>query len=215
MEPEKTRGLFITVEGLEGCGKSTNLKFIESLLRNAGVNLCCTREPGGTPLAESLRALLLANREEPVDENAELLMVFAARAQHLNQVIVPSLESGQWVLCDRFTDATYAYQGAGRGLSTDVIASLEAMVQKGRQPDITFFLDLEVEQGLARAKARGELDRFEREQISFFENVRKGYWQRIDQQPERFIVIDAGVSLEQVQAQISTKLDEILQGLSL
>ncbi len=207
---KKSTALFITVEGVEGCGKTTNLAYIKNVLESAGVDLVCTREPGGTPLAESIRELLLANREESVDENAELLMMFAARAQHLDQVIQPAIESGQWVLCDRFTDATYAYQGGGRGLPVDAIQTLETLVQKGRQPDKTFFLDLDVNIGLARAKERGELDRFECEQMAFFERVRKAYWKRIDDDPERFIVIDASVSLDQVQQQIMKSLEALL-----
>lgn len=209
----KSSGLFITVEGVEGCGKTTNLTFIQKSLETAGIDLICTREPGGTPLAESLRDLLLANRTEAVDEHAELLMVFAARAQHLNQIIVPALNTGRWVLCDRFTDATYAYQGGGRNLPVDVIQTLELLVQKGRHPDKTFFLDLEVSVGLERAKERGELDRFEREHIVFFERVREAYWSRIRQNPERYIVIDASVPLADVQVQIKAEIDKLLNGI--
>lgn len=204
------RGRFITVEGVEGCGKTTNLAFIESYLREAGIPLITTREPGGTPLAEALRELLLAERDEVVGAHTELLMVFAARAQHLSQVIVPALEGGQWVLCDRFTDATFAYQGGGRGLPLDVIAALEHLVQGGRQPDKTFFLDLDVAQGLARAQKRGALDRFEQESLQFFDSVRDAYWQRIKQSPQRFAVIDASVDLAKVQRQIQRELEQVL-----
>lgn len=209
--PVASVGQFITVEGVEGCGKTTNLAFIQSYLEAAGISLIVTREPGGTPLAEALRGLLLAEREEPVDAHAELLMVFAARAQHLKQVILPALERGQWVLCDRFTDATFAYQGGGRGLPLDVIAQLEQMVQGDTQPDKTFFLDLDVSQGLARAKKRGSLDRFEQESLHFFDAVRSAYWERIRQAPERFAVIDAGLDLPQVQQQIEHQLRALLQ----
>lgn len=204
------RGRFITVEGVEGCGKTTNIAFMEAYLREAGIPLVTTREPGGTPLAEELRKLLLIERDEVVDAHAELLMVFAARAQHLSQVIVPALESGQWVLCDRFTDATFAYQGGGRGLPLDVIRKLEHIVQGGQQPDKTFFLDLEVSQGLARAKKRGVLDRFEQENLQFFNSVREAYWQRIKRSPQRFAVIDASVELHQVQQQIQSELEGML-----
>lgn len=204
-------GQFITVEGVEGCGKTTNLKFIAQCLRRSGVSLLVTREPGGTPLAEALRDLLLDQRDEPVDAQAELLMIFAARAQHFNTVIKPALERGQWVLCDRFTDATYAYQGGGRGLSVDLIEQLESMVQKGRQPDRTFFLDVDVEVGLTRAGNRGALDRFERESRQFFDAVRAAYWQRVHQSPQRFTVIDAGRELSAVEQQLEQALNQLLQ----
>lgn len=169
------------------------------------------REPGGTPLAEELRSLLLAHREEAVDPTAELLMVFAARAQHLSQVIEPALAQGKWVLCDRFTDATFAYQGGGRKLPVSLIETLESLVQGGRHPDRTFYLDLDVEIGLARARGRAAVDRFEREQRAFFEAVRSAYWQRVQDDPKRFSVIDAGVSLDEVQANIAAELAKLLE----
>lgn len=204
-------GLFITLEGVEGVGKTTNMTFVRDYLQRAGVDLLCTREPGGTPLAEEIRQILLCDRDEQVDAQAELLLIFAARAQHLHRVIQPALKAGQWVLCDRFTDATFAYQGGGRNLPLSVINQLETLVQNGRQPDKTFFLDLDVDIGLARAQGRGAPDRFEKENRQFFERVREAYWQRIQQQPERFAVIDASVSLSEVQAQISMELDELLR----
>lgn len=204
------RGLFLTLEGVEGVGKSTNLSFIHEYLNAQGVDVLCTREPGGTPLAEEIRELLLEQREEAVDANAELLLVFAARAQHLKQVVLPALERGQWVLCDRFTDATYAYQGGGRQLPGDTIAMLEALVQKGRQPDKTFFLDMDVSAGLARAQRRGEADRFESENLEFFEKVRDAYWKRIHEDERRFAVVDASKDLIAVQQQIQKYLDELL-----
>lgn len=204
-------GQFITVEGVEGCGKTTNLKFIAQRLQRAGVPLLVTREPGGTPLAEALRDLLLADRDECVDAQAELLMIFAARAQHFNTVIKPALERGHWVLCDRFTDATYAYQGGGRGLPMDLIEQLEQMVQKGRQPDRTFFLDVDVKVGLARAGDRGALDRFEKEDLQFFDAVRAAYWQRVRHSPQRFTVIDAGLDLIAVEKQLEQALSLLLQ----
>jgi dTMP kinase len=205
-----SRGLFITVEGVEGVGKTTNMAFIREWLERAGVDLICTREPGGTPLAEELREMLLANREEVVDPSAELLMIFAARAQHLNRVIEPALARGAWVLCDRFTDATFAYQGGGRKLPISAIETLETLVQCGRQPDRTFYLDLDVQTGLARAQKRGEADRFEREEEEFFEAVRQAYWQRVRADPSRFTVIDASVPLAEVQSAIAAGLEGLL-----
>lgn len=202
--------LFITVEGVEGVGKTTNIQFIKSYLENSGINLVLTREPGGTPLAEEVRKLLLANRVEPVDATAELLLVFAARAQHLAALIEPELSAGRWVLCDRFTDATFAYQGFGRGLPIDKIIQLETMVQNQRHPDITFYLDLPVEVGLERARKRGEADRFENEKVEFFERVREGYLTRVRENPDRYIVIDAAKSLELVQQDIKASLDDLI-----
>ena len=199
-------GKFITLEGTEGVGKTTNLEFIQQYLLNNNTPLVVSREPGGTPLAEELRELLLAPREELVAAKAELLMVFAARAQHLDQKILPALAAGNWVLCDRFTDATYAYQGYGRGLPLDLITELEVMVQGDLRPDLTIILDIDVEVGLARASARGELDRFEREHLDFFERVRAGYQARAKAAPERYQVVDAGQSLEAVQQDIAAIL---------
>lgn len=203
-------GRFITLEGTEGVGKSTNLRFIESVLQQHQINYQLTREPGGTPLAEEVRELLLTNRNELVADDAELLLVFAARAQHLERVIRPTLAKGEWVLCDRFTDATFAYQGGGRGLSKAMIEQLELMVQRGLQPDLTILLDLPVEIGLARASERGELDRFENERIGFFEKVRNAYLERAAADPERFAVIDASGTLQQVQQQIAEVLQRYL-----
>lgn len=199
-------GRFITVEGGEGVGKTTNLDFIEASLRAQGHNVVRTREPGGTPLAESVRELLLAPRDEQVSDLTELLLVFAARAQHLEQVIKPALAAGQWVLCDRFTDATYAYQGAGRGMDMTAIATLEQLVQQTLRPDLTLLLDVPVEIGMARASARSAPDRFESEQLQFFEAVRKLYLQRAEAEPDRFAVIDASPGLPVVQQQIQDVL---------
>lgn len=200
-------GKFITLEGTEGVGKSTNLQFIQQYIESKNIDLLVTREPGGTPLAEQLRALLLENRDECFDPAAELLTVFAARAQHLNTLIKPALEQGKWVLCDRFTDATYAYQGAGRGLDKTVIHQLEQIVQGSLRPDMTFLLDIDVEVGLTRARSRAELDRFENEALPFFERVRSGYHERVQLDPNRYAVIDAGNELEQVQMDIHKKLE--------
>ena len=203
------RGKFITLEGTEGVGKTTNLTFIQEWLEQKNVPLIVTREPGGTPLAEELREMLLRKRDEPVDASAELLMVFAARAQHLNQVIRPALERGEWVLCDRFTDATYAYQGAGRGLSLEMIETLENLVQEELRPDLTIVLDIDVETGLARASDRAALDRFESEAVEFFHRVRGGYRTRVAQQPDRYRVIDAGQNLKAVQSDVSAVLEQL------
>ena len=204
------RGKFITVEGTEGVGKSTNIELIKTEIEKRGISLVVTREPGGTPLAEEIRELLLAKRDERFDVTAELLLVFAARAQHLNTVIIPALEEGKWVLSDRFTDATYAYQGAGRGLPKFLILELEDRVQGDLRPDKTFLLDIDVRVGLERARVRAELDRFEEEQITFFENVRQGYLERVEANPQRFAVVDAGQSLKDVQLDIKKALELIL-----
>ena len=204
-------GLFITLEGPEGAGKSTNREYLAERLREQGIDVLLTREPGGTPLAERIRELLLDPSEEPMAADAELLLVFAARAQHLQQVIRPALARGSVVLCDRFTDATYAYQGGGRGLSIERIAQLEQFVQGELRPDLTLIFDLPIEIGLARAAARGRLDRFEQEGRGFFEAVRQAYLQRAAQAPQRYRVLDAGQTLAQVQADIDALLPSLLE----
>ena len=205
------RGRFITLEGSEGSGKSTNLAFIHQQLQAAGLDVVLTREPGGTPLSEQIRDLLLDHRNGAMHSDTELLLMFAARAQHINEVILPALGRGQWVLCDRFTDATYAYQGSGRGIDEGRIAQLEQWVQGDLRPDLTFFLDLPVEIGLARAGERGEPDRFEREQIDFFERVRRGYLAQAERHPERYRLVDASQPLEQVQVQLAQQITDYLQ----
>ena len=204
------RGKFLTIEGTEGVGKSTNLAFARDWLHAQGLDVVVTREPGGTPLAEEIRSLLLAKRDEPVDETAELLLVFAARAQHIAQVIQPALAPGTWVLSDRFTDATYAYQGGGRGLNTETIAQLEHVVQGNLRPDLTLILDIDVELGLNRARERGELDRFESETIAFFERVRSAYRARAEKTPSRYALVNAGQDLAAVQADIGSILNSLL-----
>lgn len=204
-----TIGRFLTIEGTEGVGKSTNIEFIATWLQERGVELILTREPGGTPMAEEIRELLLAKREEVVDENAELLLMFAARAQHIKQVIAPALARGAWVLCDRFTDATYAYQGGGRGISKAKIEALESLVQGELRPDMTFILEIDVAVGLERAAKRAELDRFESEQLGFFERVRAAYLERAEKAPERYRVVDAGQPLVQVQSDIQHCLETL------
>ncbi|MDP7408552.1 MAG: dTMP kinase [Luminiphilus sp.] len=192
-------GRFITIEGGEGAGKSTAQTFLADKLTAQGISVLQTREPGGTPLAEAIRRNLLSADEEAPVEMAELLLVFAARAQHLAKVIEPALELGQWVLCDRFTDATYAYQGAGRGLSAEFIGKLETLVQGDRHPDTVILLDMPPQIGLARARARGALDRFEQEEQAFFERVRQGYLERAAAFPNRYVVVDATQELSEVQ----------------
>jgi dTMP kinase len=204
------RGRFITLEGSEGSGKSTNLSYIHQRLQQAGIDVILTREPGGTPLGESIRELLLDHRQQAMASDTELLLMFAARAQHLNELIIPALDAGKWVLCDRFTDATYAYQGAGRGISNERIAQLEQWVQGELRPDLTFFLDLPVAQGLARAGERAELDRFEREEIDFFERVRQGYLSQAASEPGRYRVVDASPPLPEVRAQLDRIIDDYL-----
>ncbi len=184
------RGLFITVEGGEGVGKSTNIAVVVDWLEEQGIAYCKTREPGGTPLAEQIRQLLLAPRDEAMAPMAELLLVFAARSQHIETVIEPALAAGQWVVCDRFTDATYAYQGAGRQLSLEWIAQLENLVQGNLRPDLTLLLDAPLDVGLSRAGQRGDLDRFEQEQRTFFERVRSAYLERAAAEPGRFELVD-------------------------
>ena len=202
-------GLFITLEGPEGAGKTTNREFLAERLRAAGRQVLLTREPGGTPLAERIRELLLTPSDEPMASDTELLLMFAARAQHLEQVIRPALAAGKVVLCDRLTYATYAYQGAGHGLSEERIAVLETFVQGDLRPDLTLVFDLPVEVGLARAAARGRLDRFEQEGREFFEAVRQAYLRRAARYPERYRVIDAGQPLDQVQQQLERLLPEL------
>ncbi len=201
-------GRFITLEGGEGVGKSTNMDLVVELVRQAGHQVLTTREPGGTPLAEEIRSLFLGVREEPVAGLTELLLIFAARAQHLETVIRPALAAGKWVVCDRFTDATYAYQGGGRGLPAEQIRILEDLVQGDLRPDLTLYLDVPVEVGLGRIGDR-EHDRMEREQRAFFEAVRAVYLARAAAE-SRFRVVDASGPLTGVQAQIRRLLAEFL-----
>lgn len=204
-------GLFVTFEGPEGAGKSTNLQLFAAALREAGCDPLLTREPGGTPIAERIREVLLSHHEEPMCSDAELLLMFAARAQHLNRLIKPVLDQGQVVISDRFTDATYAYQGGGRGISTQRIGVLEEWVQGSLRPDLTVVFDVPVEVGMQRARARSELDRFEVEQTAFFEAVRRSYLQRAAADPQRYHVIDASGSLEQVAAAMQPLVARVLE----
>ncbi|MFN4289456.1 MAG: dTMP kinase [Permianibacter sp.] len=197
---------FISLEGIEGVGKSTNLAFIRDWLQQHGHEVVQTREPGGTPLAEQIRELLLAPREEAVDSDTELLLMFAARAQHVAGVIKPALAAGKTVLSDRFVDASFAYQGGGRQLPMARIAALEAWLLGDFKPALTVLLDLHPDIALARARQRGEADRFEREQLAFFVRVREVYLQRAAAEPERFAIVDAGQPLASVQRDIAAVL---------
>lgn len=194
-----TRGKFITLEGGEGVGKSTNLNFIKGYLQNQGIAVITTREPGGTQLAEKIRLLLLDAGDESISESTELLLMFAARSQHIGQVIEPALAQGKWVVCDRFTDATYAYQGGGRNMNISIIKWLENLVQGSLRPDLTLLLDAPVEIGIERARKRGEPDRFESEKIDFFERVRQAYLRRAELYPDRIKLIKANRPLSDVQ----------------
>lgn len=205
------RGHFITLEGIEGVGKTTNLQFVADYLRDRGTDVVVTREPGGVPLAERIRQVLLDAGEGPVPATTEVLLMFAARAAHLEQKIRPALESGCWVICDRFTDATYAYQGGGRGLSPRVIAVLENLVQGDFRPDLTILLDAAWEATRARRATRGISDRFEREDGAFFQRVRAGYLQCAASEPRRIRVVDAALPLQQVQARVASILDDFIR----
>jgi len=199
---------FITLEGIEGVGKTSNLRYIKELLEEAGRDCVVTREPGGTNLGESLRGLLLSHSDENMSADTELLMMFAARAEHLSKVILPALENGQTVLCDRFTEATYAYQGGGRQLDVDKISELEDWVQGELRPDLTVILDAPVEIGRARAGKRSDPDRIEKEQDDFFQRVREAYIELANHYPHRICLVDASLTLPEVQQQIREKLIE-------
>lgn len=204
------RGLFITVEGIEGVGKSTNIAFLLEQLRSRGVDVLATREPGGTALGEDVRRVLLEVRDGSMSPVAELLLIFAARAQHIAEVIEPALAAGRWVLCDRFTDATFAYQGGGRGVDTHLIRQVEELVQGPLRPDYTLLLDIDAQAGLVRARERGELDRIERETVAFFERVRQRYLELAEAAAGRYHIVDAGRPLEEVQEQVAQLGAELL-----
>jgi dTMP kinase len=208
------RGRFITIEGGEGVGKSTQIAALADFLRASGVEVVLTREPGGTQRAERIRELLLESVPEPMPPSCELLLVFAGRATHLENVIRPALQRGAWVVCDRFTDATVAYQGGGRGMDAETIALLEKLVQGGLRPDLTLLLDAPLEIAAARAQernaARGSADRFEREKQDFFERVRRVYLERARQEPGRFAVIDATASRDAVEVAIRSAVQSRL-----
>jgi dTMP kinase len=204
------KGRFITIEGIEGVGKSTNVAFIEAQCRAAGHTVLVTREPGGTPMAERIRELILATPGEGLSDMGELLLMFAARAEHLASLIRPALERGETVICDRFTDATFAYQGGGRGIDINLINELQNIVQGDLRPDLTLLLDVPLEVSVQRIASRGEaVDRFEQERAEFFGRVRSAYLEIAAQAPERVRVVDASQPLTEVQAEIARYLNDI------
>jgi dTMP kinase len=205
-----SRGSFITLEGIEGAGKTTCMSQVRDLLKQASIDFLETREPGGTQLGEDLRQLLLGHKHTGMSDDAELLLMFASRAEHLQQKILPALDEGRWVLCDRFTDATYAYQGGGRGIAFSRIEVLENWVQSGLKPDLTLLLDLPVVQGLERAGKRSAPDRFESEAMGFFDKVRQSYLQLAAKEPDRIRIIDSSQALDAVLAQITTTVNNFL-----
>ncbi len=201
---------FITFEGSEGAGKTTQLNTVKAFLESQGQTVVVTREPGGTPLAERIRDLLLDSANETMCDDTELLLMFAARAQHIAEVIQPALDRGDWVLSDRFTDASFAYQGGGRGLSAQRIAQLAEFVQGELQPQVTLLFDLPIEVGMERARARGCLDRFERSGTEFFERVRQAYLAQAQAEPMRIKVIDAAQDLDSVTAQVEALCQSLI-----
>ncbi len=203
-------GLFITVEGIEGVGKSTNMAFLEACCRDAGHSVVVTREPGGTPMAERIRDLILDTVGEDLSSVGELLLMFAARAEHLNGLVRPALERGDTVICDRFTDATFAYQGGGRGINISLISKLRDIVQNELRPDLTILLDAPVEVSAQRIADRPFQDRFEQERAEFFSRVRDAYLAIAAAEPERVKVVDASQPLEAVQANVRQQLDTLL-----
>ncbi len=207
---QSKRAYFITMEGIEGVGKSTNIGTITEYLDTKGIEYIVTREPGGTRLAEKIRELLLEDEVEPVTELTELLLVFAARAQHVETLIKPALMAGKWVICDRFTDATFAYQGGGRGVDRGTIKQLQSMVQDELTPDLTIILDLDPQTGMQRAMKRGKLDRFEREELEFFARVRQTYLNIAMADPRRCVIIDASQQLEMVKSDLIEVLKQRL-----
>lgn len=202
--------LFISIEGGEGAGKSTSIEYIKQKLEAFGIECLVTREPGGTPMAEDIRQLLLQHRDETVDPYTELLLMFASRRQHVENVIRPALTAGKWVICDRFTDASFAYQGFGRGLDQDFITSLKRWVHGDLDPNMTLLFDLDVATGMARAGKRSNFDRIETETISFFERVRQGYLTQAKTEPHRYRIVDAAQSMTDVERQVDHFLAPLL-----
>ncbi len=207
--PHNYKGMFITFEGVEGAGKTTNIAFIADKLQEAGHEILLTREPGGTTTGEAIREILISKDLPEMHHTTELLLMFAARAEHLQRKIIPALEQGKLVLCDRFTDASYAYQGAGRGIELNKISILENFVQDNLRPDYTFLFDLEADIGLSRAQSRGETDRFEQQHIDFFNRVRTQYLKMAKEDKDRYRIINAQYDLETVQLQINRVLDKL------
>ena len=203
------KNLFITLEGIEGAGKSTVIDFIENFITSSGYDVVKTREPGGTAIGEQIREILLNKNNDKLTDDTELLLIFAARAQHLSEIILPNLTSNKIVLCDRFIDASYAYQGAGRGIEQSKINLLENWVMPDIKPDLTFLLDLDPKIAFERTNKRSDADRFESEDIHFFEKIRQYYLERAENEPERFRVINSELSLEDVQEQIKNILKDM------
>ncbi len=211
----KLSGCFITLEGGEGAGKTTHLSTITGFLQAQDINFISTREPGGTTVSEAIRGVLLDTNLPAMHSDTELMLVFAARNEHLQKLIIPALQRGDWVICDRFTDASYAYQGYGRGLPLQRIAELENWVQGALRPDYTLLFDIDVQLSRARAASRNSLDadnidRFEQEAIDFHERIRACYLQRAEAESQRFIRIDAGNTLEEVGADVIQALENIM-----
>jgi len=204
------RGRFITVEGIEGVGKSTNIDYLSSVIEAKGIDVLCTREPGGTPMAERIRQMLLEHGDEPLPDIAESLLFFASRSLHINNAIKPALAEGRWVVCDRFTDASRAYQGYGRGLGIERINMMAEWVHGDLQPDLTLLLDAPIEVGMARTEERGGADRLDSQTASFYQTVRDAYLGLAAAEPERFAVIDATQSLHQVQVDIAVEINRLL-----
>jgi dTMP kinase len=204
------RGKFITLEGIEGVGKSSNMAFIASCLQEKGINVVRTREPGGTPLAEDVRAILLKEYAEAIQAKTELLLLYAGRLQHVENVIKPALVQGQWVLSDRFSDASYAYQGAGRGLKIKTIDELNAWVLEGFKPDCTIILDAPVEIAFERIRTNRQLDRFEKEHFDFFSRIRDQYLELAKRDPKRYYVVDASKDLTEVQHTLKHIIDSLV-----
>jgi dTMP kinase len=204
------QGRFVTLEGIEGVGKTTNLAFVADFLRGTGKEVVSTREPGGVPVAERIRKLLLSAEEPPPGAMSELLLMFAARAAHLEELIYPALARGAWVVCDRFTDASYAYQSGGRGLPASVVRTLETLVQGAFQPDLTILLDSDWHRTRARRAQRGASDRFEAEDAAFFERVRASYLDRARAEPDRIRVVDAAAPLHDVQLRLAEILKDCI-----
>ncbi len=206
-EPEPK---FITIEGIEGVGKTTSMDALCGYLKQRGLRFVRTREPGGTPVSEAIRELLLSQDLPAMHMDTELMLIFAARTEHLRTVILPALQMGQWVVCDRFTDATYAYQGGGRGIAHQRIAILESWVQAALRPDLTLLLDAGTELALARARSRQTSDRIEQQAVAFFDKAREEYLRRATEEPERIRVIDASRSLTEVQTQVRKAIDRLI-----
>ncbi len=203
------RGKFITIDGVEGAGKSTQIDFICEYLKTKGIRIVLTREPGGTEIGEKIRTLLLSNSTGQMHADTELMLMFAARNEHIQNKILPALEQGDWVLSDRFTDSSYAYQGGGRGLDVSRIAQLESWVVQDFTPDMTLLLDVPVEIGMSRVESRGEKDRIEMEEMDFFDRVRQAYIARSREFPDRIKLIDSSQTIEHTTKQISAILDTL------